>query len=234
MSSIQEQTETARESIVALDEKGRQIGEIVETIAAIASQTNLLALNAAIEAARAGEQGRGFAVVADEVRKLAEGSGIATNRISALIEEVRTTVARTVEAIMAMSDQVKNGAAGSEATRESLTGIDAAVASVATKLDRIRNESQEAAIAMKDVSKAAAENSSLLDEAQGSANDVARTVDRVATISQQTATSSQTLSSTSAEINASATELRQMASELRSIIGVLRASEDSQQLKHAA
>lgn len=84
------------ENIRALGERSEEIGEIVQMISGISNQTNLLALNAAIEAARAGESGRGFSVVAGEIRKLAEESASATERIGKLIQEVQSGVARAV------------------------------------------------------------------------------------------------------------------------------------------
>jgi len=103
MNRVGEQMDTLEQSSV-------RIGEFMQVIEDIASQTNLLALNAAIEAARAGEQGRGFAVVAEEVRRLAENSGRATQEVAAIITEIQQAIKGTVNAIQASIDLTKDTA----------------------------------------------------------------------------------------------------------------------------
>jgi methyl-accepting chemotaxis protein len=143
MGRIQQQVQVSSDRVRELGARGQEIGSIVETINHIAEQTNLLALNAAIEAARAGEHGKGFAVVADEVRKLAEGSATATREISSLINRVRHGVEEAVQAMEACSEEVTAGAVSSEEAGIALKQILAGSKSVASEATRVNAISQE-------------------------------------------------------------------------------------------
>jgi len=116
MHSITERVKNSAKAVESLGSRSDQIGEIVGTIEDIADQTNLLALNAAIEAARAGEQGRGFAVVADEVRALAERTTRATREIGEMIKAIQH---ETKDAVLAMHEGVSEVARGSEKASDS-------------------------------------------------------------------------------------------------------------------
>ena len=129
-------------AVESLGKNSQQIGEIVGTIEDIADQTNLLALNAAIEAARAGEQGRGFAVVADEVRSLAVRTTSATQQIHKIIEVLQSDVKNVVESMGQSSRSVKNGEQGVELSSRAITDIKAhievltdSVAHIATAIE---------------------------------------------------------------------------------------------------
>jgi methyl-accepting chemotaxis protein len=127
--------------IVSLGQRSDEIGRIVQVIKDIADQTNLLALNAAIEAARAGEQGRGFAVVADEVRKLAERTAKATAEISAMIQSIQSETGQTVEIMERGSRQVSEGVALANQAGQSLQEISAAVERVVGLIHEISTAS---------------------------------------------------------------------------------------------
>ena len=123
MAEISEAVEKSAKIVQELGDNSKEIGSIVEVISSIAEQTNLLALNAAIEAARAGEAGRGFAVVADEVRKLAEGSKESVEKIGSIIEKIQVTTDKAVETMQIGHQRVQEGRKNVEATGHSFNEI---------------------------------------------------------------------------------------------------------------
>lgn len=116
-------TASAATVVTMLGEKSKHIGQMLDTISQIAGQTNLLALNAAIEAARAGEQGRGFAVVADEVRKLAEQSHGAAQEIALIVREIQGQTDEAIRAMNSGSDKVNDGVTVVQTTGQALENI---------------------------------------------------------------------------------------------------------------
>ncbi len=155
--------QTSSTSISALNVSIQKIGEITETIKEIADQTNLLALNAAIEAARAGEQGRGFAVVADEVRKLAERTSKSTADITAMVGEFQQV---TRSAVDSMGQAVHEVEYGIGMMRDSVAGLDKIKDSsndVADMAQHIAGASREQSVASADVAASMEKVSALID-----------------------------------------------------------------------
>ncbi|WP_341678930.1 methyl-accepting chemotaxis protein [Niveibacterium sp. SC-1] len=132
-----QQVEASATVVASLGERSQAIGGIVRVIHEIADQTNLLALNAAIEAARAGEQGRGFAVVADEVRKLAERTATATGEISKVIADIQQETARAIGAIEAGSSKARDGALKAREAADALDAIESGAHSTLEKVESI-------------------------------------------------------------------------------------------------
>lgn len=137
MSNIQQIVGQAVSDVHQLGQRSDEIGAIVAVIRGIADQTNLLALNAAIEAARAGEQGRGFAVVADEVRKLAEKTGTATGEISQMIAAIQQQVDQTVRTMEQSKNEVAAGVDRAGKAGAALAEILAGIENVSAMMERI-------------------------------------------------------------------------------------------------
>lgn len=250
MGRIRDQVEVSSAKVTGLGEMSEQIGAIVETIDQIAEQTNLLALNAAIEAARAGEQGKGFAVVADEVRKLAERATGATQEISVLIGKVRHGVSDAVTSMRSSSREVSEGAANSDKAGAALVQILASVETVKTGVEEVRQTAlqmatfvQEVVTRVETVSTSAIDNEQSVTSMARGAERVSSAIASVAAVSEQTAAGAQEMSATSQqvasstqnvsaaveeqsasveEVTASASELQRMSEQLQALVSQFR------------
>lgn len=153
MNRIAEVVILAAETVKELGTSSDKIGEIVQVIDDIADQTNLLALNAAIEAARAGEQGRGFAVVADEVRKLAERTTKATKEIALMIKKIQSDTENAVHSMTKGSQEVNKGKELAEKAETALTGIIKSSNEVVDDITQVAAASEEQSSAAEEITK---------------------------------------------------------------------------------
>lgn len=204
MNEIQQDSNQAAQKVHALGEKSRQIGQIVDVITGIAGQTNLLALNAAIEAARAGEQGRGFAVVADEVRKLAEQSETAAREIAGIIQDIQAETVETVEAIDKSGQEISSGVTVVATSGAAFKEIYEAIKNVREEVGRI--------VALTGEQR---QRSSQVEAAVHSIADSARLN---AASSEQVAAASQEQNASVQEIAAASSGLAKMAAELQQAV----------------
>jgi methyl-accepting chemotaxis protein len=171
---IADTVNSSAELVRSLGERSKQIGEIVNVINDIADQTNLLALNAAIEAARAGEQGRGFAVVADEVRKLAERTAGATSEIAGMIKVIQDEVNRAVDAMENATGKVATGVDLSMQGGEALGAILKSVNELQVMVQQIASATDEMSATSEQISKDIEQIASVSREATAGSEQTSR------------------------------------------------------------
>ena len=174
------QTEELRAGMADLGKKADGIGEIINVINDIADQTNLLALNAAIEAARAGEAGRGFAVVADEVRKLAEKTMQATREVAAVITGIQQGTQNNIENMERAAKAVDTATGMASRSGESLAGIVALVDEAADKVNSIAAASKQQSATSSQINNALEDVSSVCGETSRAMQEAASAVDTLA------------------------------------------------------
>jgi aerotaxis receptor len=183
MSAINQAVGNTAQTIQNLGVKSDQIQNIVKTIKEIADQTNLLALNAAIEAARAGEQGRGFAVVADEVRKLAEKTSKSTLEITKMTDEIRDSTSLAVAEMESTVEKVKSGSELTQKAGSAIVEIDDGASKVLHGVEDISSSIKEQSLASRDIAVNVEKVAQMSEETSASVNEVAATVRKLEQLS---------------------------------------------------
>jgi methyl-accepting chemotaxis protein len=226
MQTVKSKVGVSAARVQEMGERSSQIGAIVETIDEIAGQTNLLALNAAIEAARAGEQGRGFAVVADEVRKLAERSAAATREIAELIKGIQQTVAEAVQAMEEGAQEVERGAARAGDAGQALNTILVAVegaqqtaAAAAKSAQEIGALSDELKRAINGVAVVAEQNSEATRALAAGGEQISAAIESAASVSEENSAAAEEVSAAAEELSA---QVEEMAASAQSLAEVAR------------
>ncbi|HNO86439.1 MAG TPA: methyl-accepting chemotaxis protein, partial [Anaerolineales bacterium] len=221
MEAIRSKVGLSATKVEEMGTRSEEIGAIVETIEDIASQTNLLALNAAIEAARAGEQGKGFAVVADEVRKLAERSSLATKEIAALIKGIQKTVNEAVGAMKASASEVEAGVERANSAGVVLEKILVAAESVYKQAEEAGNAASKVSVAAAElvesvdaVSAVIEENTAATEEMAANSSELTQSIENIASVSEENSASVEEVSASTEEVSAQVEEVSASATSL--------------------
>ncbi len=230
MQNIKIKVGLSAQKVQEMGQRSKQIGVIVETIDDIAAQTNLLALNAAIEAARAGEHGKGFAVVADEVRKLAEKAATATGEIAGLVKDIQQTVNDAIVAMDESTVEVQNGASKADAAGEALARILETAETVNQQMAEIAGVAQQIAASsgtlvqsIETVSAVIEENTAATEEMAASSAEVMDAIESIVSVSEENGAAVEEVSAAAEEMNAQVEEVAASAQALQGVAETLAA-----------
>ena len=230
MQELQVSLQQAAGQMQSLAERSSRIDAAVTTVASIAGQTNMLALNAAIEAARAGQSGQGFAVVAEEVRKLAELSAQSAQQIGVLIQGIQAGTAEAVRSMAVGSSEVKTGSGLAEEAGRALADIlqvaeriAGGVEEIALAVEQVEAASQTVANTFDTISAATEENTAATEQMAASAAQVAEALAGIAGIARENAAVAEEVSASTEELTAAAGSVAESAAGLKEIAAGLEA-----------
>ncbi|MDL4841855.1 methyl-accepting chemotaxis protein [Aquibacillus sp. LR5S19] len=203
MNKVDQIVKTAVEKVQGLDTKSQEISKLVSVIKDIADQTNLLALNAAIEAARAGEHGKGFAVVADEVRKLAEQVSLSVTDITTIVGNIKSESSLVTESLKDGYKEVEEGTSQIQSTGETFAEINSSVKDMADKIQTITGK-------LSTITSSSQEMNASIQEIASISEESAAGVEETSAASEQTSRSMQEVADNSSELSKLAEDLNEL------------------------